>query len=165
VSEPLILRSVADYQAAVGRTLGPSEWLTVEQSRIDAFAEATGDHQWIHLDAARAAHGPFGATIAHGFLTLSLVSYFRPQLLRIEGARHVLNYGCDRVRFPGVVRVGVRLRARAEILSAEDLGSGAVQVKTRFTVEAEKTEKPVCVAETLNRVYFASSDGRATTTS
>jgi acyl dehydratase len=155
MSEAILFRSVADYQAAVGTPIGPSEWLTIEQSRVDAFAEATGDHQWIHLDAARAARGPFGATIAHGFLTLSLVNYFRPQLMRIEGARHALNYGCDRVRFPAVVRVGVRVRARAEILSAEDLGGGAVQVKTRFTLEAEGSEKPVCVAETLNRVYFS----------
>lgn len=155
MSTPVVFRSIADYQAALGQILGPSEWLTIEQSRIDAFAEATGDHQWIHVDAARAAGGPFGATIAHGFLTLSLVNYFRPQLMRIEGARHALNYGCDRVRFPGIVRVGVRLRARAEILSAEDLGGGAVQVKSRFTVEAEGSEKPVCVAETLNRIYFA----------
>ena len=148
------MRSVADYQAAVGRTFGPGEWLTIEPARIAAFADATGDHQWIHVDAARAAHGPFGTTIAHGFLTLSLVNYFMPQLVRAEGARHALNYGCDRVRFPGVVRAGARLRARAEILAAEDLGGGAVQVKTRVTVEAHGNEKPVCVADTLNRVYF-----------
>jgi len=150
----MIFRSVADYLAAVGRSFGPSDWLTIEQPRIDAFAEATGDHQWIHVDAARAARGPFAATIAHGFLTLSLVNYFLPQLLRAEGAQHALNYGCDRVRFPGVVRAGARLRARAEIVGAEDLGGGAVQVKTRVTLEAEGSEKPVCVAETLNRVYF-----------
>ena len=150
-----ILRSVADYQAAVGRSFGPTDWLLMEQPRIDAFAEATGDRQWIHVDGARAARGPFGATIAHGFLTLALVSYFGPQLLRAEGVKHVINYGCDRVRFPGVVRAGTRLRARAEILSAEDLGGGAVQVKTRVTLEAEGCDKPVCVAETLNRLYFS----------
>ena len=150
-----ILRSVADYQAAVGRSFGPTDWLLMEQPRIDAFAEATGDRQWIHVDSARAARGPFGATIAHGFLTLALVSYFGPQLLRAEGVKHVINYGCDRVRFPGVVRAGARLRARAEILSAEDLGGGAVQVKTRVTLEAEGCDKPVCVAETLNRLYFS----------
>ena len=150
----VLLRSVADYQAAVGRTFGPSEWLTIEQPRIAAFAEATGDRQWIHVDTARAARGPFGATIAHGFLTLALVNFFLPQLVRAEGAKHALNYGCERVRFPGVVRAGARLRARAELLAAEDLGGGAVQVKTRVTVEAEGSEKPVCVAETLNRIYF-----------
>jgi acyl dehydratase len=149
-----IMRSVADYQAAVGRSFGPTDWLRIEQPRIDAFAEATGDKQWIHVDGARAASGPFGATIAHGFLTLALVSQFVPQLLRAEGVRHVINYGCDRVRFPAVVRAGARLRARAEIVSAQDLGGGAVQVKTRVTLEAEGNEKPVCVAETLNRLYF-----------
>jgi acyl dehydratase len=149
------MRSAGDYQAAVGRSFGPTEWLLIEQSRIDAFAEATGDRQWIHVDGARAARGPFGTTIAHGFLTLALISYFVPQLLRAAGVKQAINYGCDRVRFPGVVRAGARLRARAEIMSAQDLGGGAVQVKTRVTLEAEGSDKPVCVAETLNRLYFS----------
>ena len=149
-----VLRSVKEYQEAVGRSFGPSDWLLVDQTRINLFAEATGDHQWIHVDPQRAAQGPFGATIAHGYLSLSLVNYFLPQLVRAEGMRHGINYGCDRVRFPAALRVGSRLRGRAEIIAAEDLGEGAVQVKTRVTLEAEGGGKPVCVADTLSRLYF-----------
>ena len=149
-----VFRSAKEYQEAVGRSFGPTEWLTVEQNRINLFADATGDHQWIHVDTKRAAEGPFGATIAHGFLSLSLVNYFLPQLVRAEGMRHGINYGCDRVRFPAALRSGSRLRGRAEILAVEDLGEGAVQVKIRTTLEAEGTEKPVCVADTLSRLYF-----------
>jgi acyl dehydratase len=146
--------SAGEYQAAIGRTFGPTEWLLIDQQRINLFAEATGDHQWIHVDVERAAKGPFGGTIAHGFLSLSLVNYFLPQLVRPEGMRHGINYGCDRVRFPAALRVGSRLRGRAEIVTVEDLGQGAVQVKMRVTLEAEGVEKPVCVADTLSRLYF-----------
>lgn len=149
-----VFRSAEEFQAAVGRSFGPSNWLTVEQARVDAFADATGDHQWIHVDRARAASGPFGGTIAHGYLTLSLVNYFLPQLLRAEGMKLGLNYGCDRVRFPAALRTGSRARCRAEIVSVEDVGDGAVQVKIRATVEAEGSDKPVCVADTLSRFYF-----------
>ena len=145
---------LADLQALVGQTLGVSDWIHVDQQRINLFADATGDHQWIHIDAERAAAGPFGGTIAHGFLSLSLVNYFLPQLARAEGMRHGLNYGVDRVRFPAALRSGARLRARAEILGVDDLGAGAVQVKMRVTLEAEGLEKPVCVADTLSRLYF-----------
>ena len=151
---PAVIRSAAEYHAAVGRSYGPTDWLIIDQARINAFAEATGDHQWIHVDSERAAKGPFGGTIAHGFLTLALVSYFLPQLLTAEGMKLDLNYGCDRVRFPGVVRSGSRVRARAQIISVEEVGGGAVQVKIRVTVEAEGIEKPVCVADTLSRFYF-----------
>ncbi|HXO16293.1 MAG TPA: MaoC family dehydratase [Steroidobacteraceae bacterium] len=149
-----VFRSVAEYQGAVGRSYGPTDWLIIDQARINAFADATGDHQWIHVDSERAAKGPFGATIAHGFLTLSLVSYFLPQLLTAEGMKLDLNYGCDRVRFPGAVRSGSRVHARAQIVSVEEVGGGAVQVKIRVTIEAEGIEKPVCVADTLSRLYF-----------
>ena len=149
-----VLRSAKEYLDAVGHTFGPTEWLIVDQERINLFAEATGDHQWIHVDAARAAQGPFGGTIAHGFLSLSLVNYFLPQLVRAEGMRHGINYGVDRVRFPAALRSGARLRARAEIQGVDDLGAGAVQVKMRVTLEAEGLEKPVCVADTLSRLYF-----------
>jgi acyl dehydratase len=149
-----VFRSPEEYQSAVGRSFGPTEWLAVDQHRVDLFAEATGDHQWIHVDSARAAGGPFGGTIAHGFLTLSLVNYFLPQLVRAEGLKHGINYGCDRVRFPAALRTGSRLRGRAEIVAAEDLGAVAVQVKMRITLEAEGVEKPVCVADTLSRLYF-----------
>jgi acyl dehydratase len=149
-----VFRSAQEYQDAVGRTFGPSEWLLIDQARINLFAEATGDHQWIHVDPQRAAKGPFGGTIAHGFLSLSLVNYFLPQLVRAEGMRHGINYGVDRVRFPAALRSGAQLRARVEILAVEDLGEGAVQVKMRVTLEAQGVEKPVCVADTLSRLYF-----------
>ena len=144
----------AELKGLVGEQIGTSSWVTIEQERIDGFAEATGDHQWIHVDAERAAKGPFGGTIAHGFLSLSLVNYFLPQLVRAEGMRHGINYGVDRVRFPAALRSGARLRARAEIQGVDDLGDGAVQVKMRVTLEAEGVAKPVCVADTLSRLYF-----------
>ena len=149
-----VFRSAREYQEAVGHTFGPTDWLTVDQHRIDLFAEATGDDQWIHVDAARAATGPFGGTIAHGYLSLALVNYFLPQLVRAEGLRHGLNYGCDRVRFPAALRSGTRVRGLAEIVAAEQQPDGAVQVKIRVTLEAEGGGKPVCVADTLSRLYF-----------
>jgi acyl dehydratase len=149
-----VFHSAQEYQAALGRSFGPTDWLTVDQKRIDLFAEATGDHQWIHVDTERARGGPFGATVAHGYLSLSLVNYFLPDLVRAEGMKHGVNYGCDRVRFPAVLKSGTRVRGRAEILGVEDLGGGAVQVKIRITLEAEGSDKPVCVADTLSRLYF-----------
>ena len=149
-----VFRSVQEYQAAVGRSYGPTDWLLVDQNRINLFAEATGDHQWIHVDPERAADGPFGGTIAHGYLSLALVNHFLPQLVRAEGMRHGINYGCDRVRFPAALRCGSRLRGRAQLLAVEDLGGGALQAKIRVTLEAEGVDKPVCVADTLSRLYF-----------
>jgi len=149
-----VFRSAREYQQAVGRTFGPTDWLTVDQHRIDLFAQATGDDQWIHVDTARAAAGPFGGTIAHGYLSLALVNYFLPQLVRAEGLRHGLNYGCDRVRFPAALRCGTRVRGHAEIIEAQEQPDGAVQVKIRVTLEPEGGGKPVCVADTLSRLYF-----------
>jgi acyl dehydratase len=149
-----VFHSPQEYQAALGRTFGPTGWLLVEQERIDLFAEATGDHQWIHVDPERARSGPFGGTIAHGYLSLSLVNYFLPDLVRAEGMKHGINYGCDRVRFPATLKSGTRVRGRAEIVAVDDLGDGAVQVKIRVTIEAEGGDKPVCVADTLSRLYF-----------
>jgi acyl dehydratase len=149
-----VYRSAREYQEAVGHTFGPTDWLTVDQHRIDLFAQATGDDQWIHVDTVRAAAGPFGGTIAHGYLSLSLVNYFLPQLVRAEGLRHGLNYGVDRVRFPAALRSGTRVRGHAEIVAAEEQPDGAVQVKIRVTLEAEGSNKPVCVADTLSRLYF-----------
>jgi acyl dehydratase len=146
--------SPQEFQAAVGRGFGPTAWLLIEQARINAFADATDDHQWIHVDAARAAKGPFGGTIAHGFLTLALAYHFLPQLITAPTAKLCINYGCDRVRFPAVVRAGAQVRARAEILSAGEAGAGAVQVKIQVTIEVQGSDKPVCVADTLNRYYF-----------
>src|ERR1700740_2751147 len=126
--------SIADLAAAQGQTIGESDWVTITQEDVNLFADATGDHQWIHVDPQRAAKGPFGGTIAHGFLSLSLVNYFLPQLVRAEGMRHGINYGVDRVRFPAALRSGAQLRARVAILAVEDLGEGAVQVKMRVTL-------------------------------
>jgi acyl dehydratase len=148
-----IFCSADELAASAGRELGTTEWLTVEQSRIDAFAEATGDRQWIHVDVEQARRGPFGATIAHGYLVLSLVSLFLPQLLEVRGAAMGLNYGCDRVRFPSAVRAGSRIRGRGEIVSADPV-AGGVQVKIRVTVEVEGSDKPGCVADTLSRWLF-----------
>jgi acyl dehydratase len=150
---PALFRSAEEFRTATGRQFGPTDWLVVNQERIDQFADATGDHQWIHVDVERARTGPFGGTIAHGFLTLSLVNYFLPQLLQADGAKMGVNYGCDRVRFPSAVRSGSRVRGRAEILGTEDVGGG-VQVKIRLTVECEGGDKPACVADTLSRWYF-----------
>jgi len=149
-----VFHSLSEFQEAVGRAYGPSDWLLVDQARVTAFADATGDHQWIHVDAERARQSPFHGTIAHGYLTLSLVNYFLPQLVRAEGMKLGLNYGCDRVRFPSALRTGTRMRARAEIVAVEEVGDGAVQVKMRVTLEGEGNEKPVCVADTLSRFYF-----------
>ena len=148
-----IVCSAEELAAAAGRELGATDWLTVEQARIDAFAEATGDRQWIHVDVERARHGPFGATIAHGYLVLSLVSLFLPQLLEVRGATMGINYGCDRIRFPSAVRAGSRIRGRGEIVSAEAV-AGGVQVKIRVTVEVEGGDKPGCVTDTLSRWLF-----------
>jgi acyl dehydratase len=151
---PAAFSSLQEFQAAAGQSFGPTPWLRVEQPRIDAFAQATDDYQWIHVDPVRAAAGPFGGTIAHGFLTLALAYHFLPQLIEGRGARLCINYGCDRVRFPAVVHTGAQLRAHASILEVSDAGGGAVQVKMRITIEAEGGAKPVCVAELLNRYYF-----------
>jgi acyl dehydratase len=153
VSPAASFRSAAQLRAAVGSSYGPTDWLTIDQSRIDGFADATGDHQWIHVDAARAAAGPFGGTIAHGYLTLSLVNLFLPQLVAVPGAKMGVNYGCEKVRFPAAVRSGSRLRGRATIVACDDV-PGGVQLTIRITVEIEGADKPACVADTLSRFYF-----------
>jgi acyl dehydratase len=140
--------TLEEVAAAAGEDLGTTDWLEVTQERVDAFADATGDHQWIHVDVERAASGPFGGTIAHGYLTLSLVPHFAPQLydLRTPGAR--LNYWVNKVRFPHPVRVGARIRAGAVITEVSEVPAGH-QLVTRFTVEIEGVAKPACVAETV----------------
>jgi len=152
---PVVYRGVEDLEAAVGRELGPTDWFTVDQSRIDGFADDTEDHQWIHVDPERAAAGPFGATVAHGFLTLSLVPYFVNRLRRIDGVRMGVNYGLDRVRFPSPVRAGSRIRARMTMTSVERIGDAAVQLVTRTTIEAEGGQKPACVADLVSRYHFS----------
>ena len=140
--------------AAAGQQLGSSEWMTMTQERIDTFADATDDHQWIHVDQKRAAEGPFGATIAHGYLTLSLVSRFLPEIVALEKLRMGVNYGCEKVRFPNAVKAGARIRGHGEMLSAEATKDGGVQAVIRVTVEVEGEERPACVADTISRYYF-----------
>ncbi|MDJ0709046.1 MAG: MaoC family dehydratase [Woeseiaceae bacterium] len=143
-----------DLLDAVGESLGPSDWTIIEQERIDKFADATEDRQWIHVDPERAASGPFGTTIAHGFLTLSLVNKFLPQIITVNGTVMAINYGCDRVRFPNTVKAGARVRGTGEIVSAEEK-PGAVQAIVRIFVEVEGAERPACVADTISRFYYA----------
>ena len=149
-SGPLAVDGLGGLRAAVGAELGPTPWLTIDQARIDAFADVTGDHQWIHVDPARAATSPFGSTIAHGYLTLSLCNLFLPQLLAVGGVSMGVNYGANKVRFPAPVPVGSRIRGRGVILACDDV-RGGVQATIRITAEIDRTEKPGCVVETLNR--------------
>ena len=137
-------------RGALGTHLGYSDWLTIDQERIDTFAEATGDHQWIHVDPEKAAAGPFGATIAHGFLTLSLTNLFLPQIVDVQGFSMGINYGTEKVRFPSPVLVGSRVRGGAELVSIDDV-TGGVQTTMRVTVEIEGGSKPGCVVDSLSR--------------
>ncbi len=150
-----VFASAASLEAAVGESLGASEWLLIEQDRIDQFADATGDHQWIHVDPVKAKEGPFGATVAHGYLTLSLVNYFLPQLMKVENLAMGVNYGCDRIRFPAPVLVGSRIRGVGEVTGVESLANGAVQVVVRVTIEIEGNDRPACVVDTISRYTFA----------
>ncbi|MDA3644210.1 MaoC family dehydratase [Saccharopolyspora indica] len=140
--------SLAEVEAAFGDELGPTEPLVITQERIDAFADATGDHQWIHTDPARAASGPYGSTIAHGYLTLSLLPHFGRQLFALDFGTARINYGVNKVRFPAPVPVGSALRARATFADLRESANGAT-LTTRYTVEREGAEKPACVAEML----------------
>ena len=144
----------SDLLAAVGQHLGHSDWLEIDQQRIDLFADATGDHQWIHVDPERAREGPFGATIAHGYLTLSLANLFLPQIMEVQSVSMGVNYGCDKVRFPAPVPVGSRVRGGGEVISAEEM-KGGVQVVVRITVEIEGSERPACVIDTISRFFPA----------
>lgn len=148
-----IITSKAQLLASTGLDLGVSDWVAVEQSRIDMFAEATGDHQWIHVDPIKAAEGPFGACIAHGYLTLSLVNYFLPQLVDVQNISMGVNYGCDKVRFPNVVKAGSKVRGTGQIISVEEV-KGSVQVITRVTIEVAEQQRPACVVDTISRYSF-----------
>ncbi|MFC5697227.1 MaoC family dehydratase [Pseudomonas sp. GCM10022186] len=148
----MIFETPAALLERVGEQLGHSDWISVEQSRIDQFAEATGDHQWIHVDPVRAASGPFGACIAHGYLTLALVNLFLPQIVEVRGISMGVNYGCDKVRFPNVVRAGSRVRGSAQLVAAEEV-KGGVQATIRVSVEIEGEERPGCVVDTISRYY------------
>lgn len=148
-----VFSNADDVRAAEGEKLGSSEWTTITQEQIDQFADATHDHQWIHVDAERAAQGPFGTTIAHGFLTLSLVSALNSETYRFENLRMGINYGTNKVRFPNPVPVGSRVRSHTELTGVADTGDG-LQLTVSTTIEIEGAEKPACVAEVLTRVMF-----------
>ena len=137
---------------AVGEDLGTTDWLEVTQEQVDAFADATGDHQWIHVDVERAKEGPFGGTIAHGYLTLSLGPALNNQVFKLEGFAFALNYGLNKVRFPAPVPIPSKVRAAPKVKEVTDIPGGA-QVVFEVSFEREGTEKPVCVAETVVRVY------------
>ena len=149
-----VFQNPAELKAAVGKQLGKSDWMEITQDRINRFADATGDHQWIHVDVERAKKGPFGAPIAHGYLTLSLVSLFLPQIVEVHGISMGVNYGTEKVRFPAPVTVGSRIRGSGELVSVEDV-KGGVQTVVRVTVEIEGKDKPACVVDTISRYYAA----------
>jgi acyl dehydratase len=147
-----VFNGVDELRAAAGSHLGVSDWITIDQSQIDTFADATLDHQWIHIDEERAKTGPFGRTIAHGFLTLSLLSHLVSQTFRIEGTKMGVNYGLNRVRFTSPVSVGSKVRGDVELVDVADI-EGGVQMTTKVTVEIEGSERPALVAEWLTRRY------------
>ena len=145
--------TLADLQPLVGQSLGHSDWITVDQPRVNAFAEATEDRQWIHTDPERAQAGPFGGPIAHGFLTLSLIPYFFETGFSVRETRMVVNYGLNKVRFTAPVPVGSRLRAAFRLLALDEVAGGATQLTVEVSIEREGADKPVCVAESLARQY------------
>jgi acyl dehydratase len=148
---PAIFETLDELRAAAGTHLGWTDWVDITQERVDRFAEATGDHQWIHVDVARAkAESPFGGPIAHGYLTLALSNLFLPQLIQVPGASAGVNYGTGRVRFPAPVPVGSRIRAGAEITAVEEV-PGGIQTTITVTIEVDGSSKPACVIESLSR--------------
>jgi acyl dehydratase len=143
-----VFKTLDEVSAAVGEELGTSEWLEIDQGRVDAFADTTGDHQWIHVDVERAKDGPFGGTVAHGYLTLSLIPQLSAQIFGLETPGAKLNYGVNKVRFPNPVKVGAKIRATASIAEVTDMAAGK-QMVTRYVIEIESEDKPACVAETV----------------
>ena len=149
----ITVTGLAELKALAGRDLGHSGWLEITQQRVDTFADATGDHQWIHVDQQRAAAGPFGGTIAHGYLTLSLVIPLFGELLDIRGLKMGVNYGLEKVRFPAPVRVGAKIRLAAVVVETADVPGNGVQMTLDFTVEIDGSAKPACVARPVYRHY------------
>ena len=147
-----VFEQPAELLQAVGQHLGHSDWLEIDQQRIDLFADATGDHQWIHVDPGKAAEGPFGKTIAHGYLTLSLANLFLPQIMEVRNTSMGVNYGCEKVRFPAAVPVGSKVRGAGEVISAEEV-KGGVQVVVRMTIEVQDSDRPGCVIDTISRFF------------
>ena len=149
---PLTISGIDALRELIGQPIGPSEWIEVTQERIDKFAEVSGDDQWIHVDVERAEReSPFGTTVAHGNLTLSLIDGLRGELIRQEGIKMGINYGWNKVRFPAPVPAGSKVRGTAQVESVEELGDGWYHVVTKFTLEREGGDKPVCVAEAVGR--------------
>jgi acyl dehydratase len=149
-----ILNGPDELKAAVGTNLGTGDWLTIDQARIDTFADATDDHQWIHVDPEKAAAGPFKTTIAHGFLSLSLIVPLAAKVYRVDGVKMGINYGLNKVRFTSPVPVGSKVRANVDLVDVEQTKDGAQQVTLKVTVEIEGSERPAVVAEWLTRQYF-----------
>lgn len=145
--------TIAELAACIGQEVAVSDWTTITQQQINLFADATHDHQWIHVDPEKAAAGPFGSPIAHGFLTLSLIPKFFDSSIQITGSRMGVNYGLNRVRFTAPVPVGSQLRGRMKLLAAEPVEKDGMQLTWQITVEVEGSDKPVCVAESLVRRY------------
>lgn len=150
-----VFESPANLMGGEGTQLGSTDWLRIDQDRVNGFADVTGDHQWIHVDVERAKDGPFGGTIAHGYMTMSLVNFFLPQLIEVRGFAHAVNVGADRLRFLSPVKVGSRIRGAGEIVKVEEI-KGAIQSVVRVTIEIEGSEKPACVVDTISR-YFPES--------
>jgi acyl dehydratase len=149
----ITVNGIEELKALIGRTIGPSDWREVTQEEIDQFADIARDYQWIHVDVERAkAESPYGTTIAHGNLTLSMIDGFRAQLMESSGFKMGVNYGWNKVRFPAPVPSGSRIRASTEVLSVDEVGGGWHQILQRFTVEVEGSEKPACVAESVTRL-------------
>ena len=143
--------SIGEIAACRGEVIGHSDWVTISQQEVNLFADATGDHQWIHVDPERAAAGPFGTTIAHGYLTLALLPRLMHQIYRVDGVKLAINYGLNKVRFPAPVPVGSRIRAQASVVDVADVGGGAQQVTNSTTVAIDVGAKPACVAESIVR--------------
>ncbi len=149
---PTVFKTPSELLSSVGQHLGYSEWMEINQDRINTFADATDDHQWIHVDPEKAKDGPFGACIAHGYLTLSLVNRFLPEIIDVQGISMGVNYGTDKVRFPAPVPVGSKIRGGGELIKAEEV-KGGVQSTVRVTVEIEGSDRPALIIDTISRYY------------
>ena len=148
-----VFKTPHELKEAIGADLGETDWLEIDQNRVNTFAEATGDHQWIHVDEMKAKQGPYGSTIAHGYLTASLVNYFLPQLLDVQGISMGVNYGVDKIRFPAAVPVGSKIRGKGTLTSVEETKDGGIQSKVTVTIELEGSDRPACIVETISRYY------------
>ena len=150
-----VFKTPHELKDCVGEDLGATDWLQIDQERINTFAEATGDHQWIHVDVEKAKGGPFGAPIAHGYLTASLANLFLPQLMEVQGTSMGVNYGCDKIRFPSPVTVGSKIRGTGSITTVEETKDAGIQVKVTILIEIEDNDRPACIIETISRFYPA----------